>query len=209
MRFTLTLVRHGESEANVRHMLSGWMDVDLTENGKKELRELRRSVEYPESEAYFCSPLKRCKDTFRILFPDKCPTISDEYKEINFRTLEEFILPTKEEIYTYFSSWVEDKPVKDEETISDVMKRGSKALLDTVGKCEKEGKHSATIVTHSGIMRSSVIALFNLDKKEFLDMFVPNGLGYVLTFEDLHPLSYEVLDKNYNRSHDLSWLLGR
>ena len=85
MRFTLTLVRHGESEANVRHMLSGWMDVDLTENGKKELRELRRSVEYPESEAYFCSPLKRCKDTFRILFPDKCPTISDEYKEINFR----------------------------------------------------------------------------------------------------------------------------
>ncbi len=209
MRFTLTLVRHGESEANVRHMLSGWMDVDLTENGKKELRELRRSVEYPESEAYFCSPLKRCKDTFRILFPDKCPTISDEYKEINFRTLEGLILPTKEEIYTYFSSWVEDKPVKDEETISDVMKRGSKALLDTVGKCEKEGKHSATIVTHSGIMRSSVIALFNLDKKEFLDMFVPNGLGYVLTFEDLHPLSYEVLDKNYNRSHDLSWLLGR
>lgn len=200
MRFTLTLVRHGESEANVRHMLSGWMDVDLNENGKKELRELRRSVEYPESEAYFCSPLKRCKDTFRILFPDKCPTISDEYKEINFRTLEGHILPTKEEIYTYFSSWVEDKPVKDEETISDVMKRGSKALLDTVGKCEKEGKHSATIVTHSGIMRSSVIALFNLDKKEFLDMFVPNGLGYVLTFEDLHPLSYEVLDKNYHRS---------
>ena len=99
MRFTLTLVRHGESEANVRHMLSGWMDVDLTENGKKELRELRRSVEYPESEAYFCSPLKRCKDTFRILFPDKCPTISDEYKEINFRTLEGHILPTKEEIY--------------------------------------------------------------------------------------------------------------
>ena len=33
MRFTLTLVRHGESEANVCHMLSGWMDVELTEKG--------------------------------------------------------------------------------------------------------------------------------------------------------------------------------
>ena len=40
MDFTLTLVRHGESEANVRHMLSGWMDVDLTEHGRKELEEL-------------------------------------------------------------------------------------------------------------------------------------------------------------------------
>ena len=37
MGFSLCLVRHGESEANVRHMLSGWMDVDLTDNGRKEL----------------------------------------------------------------------------------------------------------------------------------------------------------------------------
>lgn len=198
MRFTLTLVRHGESEANVCHMLSGWMDVELTEKGKSELEELRTSVEYPESDAYFCSPLKRCRETFRILFPDKCPTISDEYKEINFRSLEGHMLPNKEDIRSYFSSWVEDNPQKDEETMSTVMKRGRKALLDTVGKCENEGKHSATIVTHSGIMRASIIALFNLDKKEFLEMFVPNGLGYVITFEDLHPLSYAVLDKSFH-----------
>ena len=108
------------------------------------------------------------------------------------------MLPNSEDIRSYFSSWVEDKPQKDEETISTVMERGRKALLDTVGKCEKEGKHSATIVMHSGIMRASIIALFNLDKKEFLDMFVPNGLGYVITFEDLHPLSYAVLDKSFH-----------
>ena len=179
-------------------MLSGWMDVELTEKGKSELEELRTSVEYPESDAYFCSPLKRCKETFHILFPDKRPTISDEYKEINFRSLEGRMLPNKEDIRSYFSSWVEDKPQKDEETMSTVMKRGRKALWDTVGKCENEGKHSATIVTHSGIMRASIIALFNLDKKEFLDMFVPNGLGYVITFEDLHPLSYAVLDKSFH-----------
>ena len=200
MRFTLTLVRHGESEANVRHMLSGWMDVELTEKGRSELEELRACVEYPASDAYFSSPLKRCLDTFHILFPDKSPVISDEYKEIHFRSLEGHILPTKEDVFSYFSSWVEDKPFSDEETMSAVMERGRKALLDTVEKCENEGKRSATIVTHSGIMRASIIALFNLDKKEFLEMFVPNGLGYVITFENLQPLSYEVLDRNYKSS---------
>ena len=39
MDFTLALVRHGESEANVRHMLSGWLDVDLTAHGIAELEE--------------------------------------------------------------------------------------------------------------------------------------------------------------------------
>ena len=29
-------------------------------------------------------------------------------------------------------------------------------------------------------------------------MFVPNGLGYVVTFEGLKPVSYEVLDRDYH-----------
>lgn len=198
MSFTLTLVRHGESEANVRHMLSGWMDVELTEKGRRELEELKGCVDYPQSEAYFSSSLKRCIDTSHILFPDKTPFISDDFKEINFHSLEGHILNSKEEILSYFSSWVKDEPLKDEETISTVMERGKRVFLNVVSKCEKEGKHSATIVTHSGIMRSSIIAFFNLEKSDFLKMFVPNGLGYVVTFEGLKPVSYEVLDRDYH-----------
>ena len=163
MSFTLALVRHGESEANVRHMLSGWMDVELTEKGRRELEELKGCVDYPQSEAYFSSSLKRCIDTSHILFPDKTPFISDDFKEINFHSLEGHILNSKEEILSYFSSWVKDEPLKDEETISTVMERGKRVFLNVVSKCEKEGKHSATIVTHSGIMRSSIIAFFNLE----------------------------------------------
>lgn len=190
MEFTLTLVRHGESEANVRHMLSGWMDVDLTERGRAELEEMRDSVDYPESEAYFSSPLRRCIDTCHILFPFADPVISDAYKEINFRSLEGWVLSSKAEIDAYFSSWVEDEPYLDEETISDTAVRGKKAILETVEKCEKEGKGSATIVMHSGIMRSSLIALFGMDRREFLRLSVPNGLGYVMTFSGLVPVSY-------------------
>ena len=197
MSFILTLVRHGESEANVRHMLSGWLDVNLTDKGRRELEILRNTVKYPASEIYFSSPLKRCIETSHILFPDIEPIVRDDFREINFRSMEGWILSSKEEIDTYFESWVEDEPYIDEETISDVMERGSEAILRTVRECRDKGLHSATIVMHSGIMRSSVVALFNLDKSAFLEMSVPNGLGYILEFDDdLNPQSYKKLGED-------------
>lgn len=197
MSFILTLVRHGESEANVRHMLSGWLDVNLTDKGRRELEILRNTVKYPASEIYFSSPLKRCIETSHILFPDIEPIVRDDFREINFRSMEGWILSSKEEIDTYFESWVEDEPYIDEETISDVMARGSEAILRTVRECRDKGLHSATIVMHSGIMRSSVVALFNLDKSAFLEMSVPNGLGYILEFDDdLNPQSYKNLGED-------------
>ena len=46
-------------------------------------------------------------------------------------------------------------------------------------------------------MRSSVVALFNLDKSAFLEMSVPNGLGYILEFDDdLNPQSYKKLGED-------------
>ena len=197
MSFILTLVRHGESEANVRHMLSGWLDVNLTDKGRRELEILRNTVKYPASERYFSSPLKRCIETSHILFPDAEPIVRDDFREINFRSMEGWILSSKEEIDAYFESWIEDEPYIDEETISDVMERGSKAILRTVRECRDKGLHSATIVMHSGIMRSSVVALFNLDKSAFLEMSVPNGLGYILEFDDdLNPQSYKKLGED-------------
>ena len=196
MGFTLTLVRHGESEANVRHMLSGWMDVSLTERGRKELEELRNTVNYPESEIYFSSPLARCIDTAHILFPEKEIIISDDFREINFRSLEGRILPSKKEIDDYFLSWIHDRPYADEETRSDVMERGGRALHKTVSECLERRLHSATVVMHSGIMRSSIVALFHLERTAFLNMSVPNGLGYIVRFsDDAEPLSYERLLK--------------
>ena len=197
MSFILTLVRHGESEANVRHMLSGWLDVNLTDKGRRELEILRNTVKYPASEIYFSSPLKRCIETSHILFPDAEPIIRDDFREINFRSMEGWILSSNEEIDAYFESWIEDEPYIDEETISDVMERGSEAILKTVRECRDKGLHSATIVMHSGIMRSSVVALFNLDKSAFLEMSVPNGLGYILEFDDdLNPQSYKKLGED-------------
>lgn len=191
MGFSLCLVRHGESEANVRHMLSGWMDVDLTDNGRKELLRLRETIVYPESGIYFSSPLRRCLETAHILFPDKPLIVSDDFKEINFRSLEGRILPTKEDIDGYFSGWIEDRPVCDEETLSNVMERAVPAVMKAVRTAMEKGHDSATIVMHSGIMRAAIVALFSLDRHSFSQISVPNGRGFIIQFDDaMSPVSY-------------------
>ena len=43
--FELVLVRHGFSEGNEQGLLSGWSDVPLTQRGREELRELRRTAD--------------------------------------------------------------------------------------------------------------------------------------------------------------------
>ena len=40
----LVLVRHGESEWNLKNLFTGWRDVDLTENGIKEARAAGRKL---------------------------------------------------------------------------------------------------------------------------------------------------------------------
>src|SRR5205807_7336669 len=40
----LVLVRHGESEWNLKNLFTGWRDIDLTENGVKEARAAGRKL---------------------------------------------------------------------------------------------------------------------------------------------------------------------
>lgn len=184
MSLSLTLVRHGESEANIAHMLSGWMDVPLTERGRHELEDLRLSVDYPKAEILFSSPLQRCRDTAAILFPDMLPIVSDRFKEIDFRSLEGTILHSKEEIRSYFADWVADRPRKDEETFTPVARRMGVTLETTARDCLEKGIRSATVVMHSGIMRVGLITLFGLPREDFNRMSVANGRGVVITFDD-------------------------
>jgi 2,3-bisphosphoglycerate-dependent phosphoglycerate mutase len=44
MSSTLVLVRHGQSEWNLKNLFTGWRDVDLTEQGHREAKEAGRKL---------------------------------------------------------------------------------------------------------------------------------------------------------------------
>lgn len=61
------LLRHGETEENVRHILQGHMPGTLNALGIRQAREAAVDVGRLEIDTVLCSDLKRCTDTYEIL----------------------------------------------------------------------------------------------------------------------------------------------
>jgi len=72
MGHTLILLRHGQSEWNLQNLFTGWVDVDLTEQGRAEAAESARLLEAEglEFDLAFTSTLKRAIRTLWIVMDD-------------------------------------------------------------------------------------------------------------------------------------------
>lgn len=64
---TLYLLRHGETEENVKHILQGCMPGTLTEAGREQAKEAARALLAVDFDAVLTSDLKRATDTTDIV----------------------------------------------------------------------------------------------------------------------------------------------
>ena len=69
MTRTLVLVRHGQSEWNLKNLFTGWRDVDLTEQGVVEARTAGEKLKARglKFDIAFTSALKRAQKTCKII----------------------------------------------------------------------------------------------------------------------------------------------
>jgi 2,3-bisphosphoglycerate-dependent phosphoglycerate mutase len=68
----LVLVRHGQSEWNLKNLFTGWRDVDLTEQGVKEARDAGRKLKVQglQFDVAFTSVLKRAQRTLSLVLEE-------------------------------------------------------------------------------------------------------------------------------------------
>jgi 2,3-bisphosphoglycerate-dependent phosphoglycerate mutase len=80
----LVLVRHGQSEWNLKNLFTGWRDVDLTEQGIKEAREAGRKLKAQglSFDVAYTSALKRAQRTLALVLEEMgiagIPVIKDQ-----------------------------------------------------------------------------------------------------------------------------------
>ena len=79
--YTIHLIRHGITEGNLLGQYIGRTDSPLAAEGIRALQDLKEKYEYPEAQAYYCSPMRRCIDTLRILYPEAEPVLVDGFRE--------------------------------------------------------------------------------------------------------------------------------
>jgi len=113
----LVLVRHGQSVWNLEKKFTGWVDVDLTENGKSEAKKAGELISKNNLsiDLYFSSIQLRAKNTLKIiqeeLKDNKVPTEAWELNERHYGELtglnkdEMKIKLGEEKVHQFRRSW--------------------------------------------------------------------------------------------------------
>lgn len=179
--YTIHLIRHGLTAGNAEGRYIGSTDLPLSASGVKRLEELAKKKPYPKADVYFCSPLKRCTQTMKILYPEAKPILIDDLRECDFGAWEG---KTAKEIAANdpaFARWIagEGKEVVPPggESGAQFYQRTCAAFEKIVKGLMTSGITSAVIVAHGGSLMS-ILSAYGLPRAEFYDWMTESGCGY-------------------------------
>jgi 2,3-bisphosphoglycerate-dependent phosphoglycerate mutase len=130
----LVLVRHGQSEWNLKNRFTGWRDVDLTEQGVKEAREAGRKLKAQglAFDLAFTSALKRAQRTLELLLEEMGQSRIPIFKDpaLNERDYGDLVGMNKDDAR---KKWGEAK-VHQWRRSYDAQPPGGESLKDTVAR---------------------------------------------------------------------------
>lgn len=165
----LYIVRHGQTDWNVKGLLQGTTDIELNKEGIKQVKELSKKINLDEIDICYCFPLKRTRQTANILLGDKVKIIYDnmiiersfgdcEGKPINYDL-----------ISTHWNYKLNDSS-KNIESIQDCLPRAKK-FIDKL----KEEYHDKTIliISHGNFIKALHFNLVGYDENTDFLSFNP------------------------------------
>lgn len=177
---TVYIVRHGQTEWNLKKIIQGQSDSPLTDEGVKQARNLSKKLKKIKFDLVFSSDLMRAKKTAEIITAEQKLEIATSklLRERHFgrlegkpvqtlRAFDELFTKLKhEEIYSYKSL---PDVESDEEIVTRLITFLREAAISHPGK-------KILVVSHGGIMRAFLIKLGVSDYKN--PIFVGNA-GYI------------------------------
>jgi 2,3-bisphosphoglycerate-dependent phosphoglycerate mutase len=130
----LVLVRHGQSDWNLKNLFTGWHDVDLTEQGIKEAREAGRKLKAQglKFDIAFTSALKRAQRTLDLMLAElgqtNIPVIKNQ--ALNERDYGDLVGLNKDDAR---KKWGEEQVLKWRRSY-DIAPPGGESLKDTLAR---------------------------------------------------------------------------
>lgn len=179
--YKIHFIRHGLTQGNLDGTYVGHKDLPVCEQGIAQLKQLKADMIYPDVPVLFSSPLTRCIETSKIIYPDMDPIIIRDLIEYNFG---EFEGRSADELKDdeVFGAWLSGGPTAAPpfgETNEDFGNRISNAFEKIVDGLLKTGVTEAAIVTHGGVIMG-LMSRYALPEMPMPEWLVPNGCGYTL-----------------------------
>ena len=177
--YIIHFIRHGSIDDTLAGKYIGTTDAPLSDRGRMDLRKLDYEYKYPGTQVVFTSPLKRCTETAKILYPEQNPLVIDNLSECNFGEWEG---KTADELKNDpdFKKWLAgDSSVKPPrgESNADFTRRVCKMFESIVEGLMKTGTTESVIVTHGGVIMT-LLAVYGLPQAKPFEWTMDNGFGY-------------------------------
>jgi 2,3-bisphosphoglycerate-dependent phosphoglycerate mutase len=200
----LVLVRHGQSEWNLKNLFTGWRDVGLTDKGVEEAQSAGSKLreEGLTFDIAYTSALKRAQDTLRLILAELdqpgLETVKDQ--ALNERDYGDLTGLNKDDAR---KKWGEEQ-VHVWRRSYDVAPPGGESLKDTLARALPyymrriqpdvlSGK-TVLVSAHGNSLRALIMAIEGLSPDEILKRELDTGVPIIYELgADSRPLSVRIL----------------
>lgn len=146
----LYIVRHGQTEKNKYGLVQGQTEADLSEKGISDAKKLQKLVSSLNVDVVISSPLRRARDTAKLITDSRYPiNIDDRIIERDWGLCEGISIEEVDTVKCWnFYINTDDNKI---ECVQDFMKRISE-FLEEIRVKYKDKK--VLVVTHSAVVRA-------------------------------------------------------
>ncbi len=205
MSGTLVLVRHGQSEWNLKNLFTGWRDVELTEQGHREAKTAGEKLKARglAFDIAFTSALKRAQVTGQHILDGvgqpKLETIRDlalnerDYGDLSGLNKDDARARWGEEqVHIWRRSY--DVPPPGGESLRDTGARVWPYYIHVIQPQVLRG-NTVLVTAHGNSLRALIMALEGLTGEEIVKVEIGTGVPYVYRLNaDSTPASKDVLE---------------
>jgi 2,3-bisphosphoglycerate-dependent phosphoglycerate mutase len=204
MTGTLVLVRHGQSEWNLKNLFTGWKDPALTEKGIAEARAAgqRLKAKGLKFDICFTSALSRAQNTLKLILEEMGQAGLPETRDqaLNERDYGELTGLNKddarkkwgeEQVHIWRRSY--DVPPPGGESLKDTLARSLPYYVHKIQPHVLDGK-SVLVAAHGNSLRSLIMAIEGLTPEQILKRELETGVPTVYRLNaNSTPASVEIL----------------
>ena len=188
---TLVLVRHGQSEWNLKNLFTGWTDVPLTEKGIEEAREGGRALKEQglQFDIAFTSGLVRAQETCRLILeeigqPDLQTIRDTAINERHYGDLQGLNKDNarekwgEEQVHIWRRSYTTPPPGEEGESLRDTGARVWPYYIRTILPRVMSGQR-VLVAAHGNSLRALVMVLDGMTPDEILKLNLATGVPMV------------------------------
>ncbi len=204
MSGTLVLVRHGQSDWNLKNLFTGWKDPDLSPKGIEEAKAagLRLKAKGLKFDLCFTSALTRAQHTLKLILAELGQTGLSETRDeaLNERDYGELTGLNKddarakwgeEQVLIWRRSY--DVPPPGGESLKDTLARSLPYYMHMIQPHVLDGK-TVLVAAHGNSLRSLIMAIEGLTPQQILKRELETGVPIVYKLNaNSTPAKMEVL----------------